>query len=275
MGAVRPALRKIVLGASGGLILAYAGLCIFGHFAYRTLLYPAPPPAPMPVPPAARLIERRAADGAMARALEFPPRDPSARTVVFFHSNGDTVANELPLAEDLRRRGLGVVLAEYRGYGLSRDAGLPDEAGLYEDGRAVLDAIEEQGTGADRVVLLGVSLGTGVAAELARQGRAAALILVSPFTSVTAMARRTVPLLPAAWLCPDRFDTLSKASGIHMPTLVIHGENDEYVPLEMGRAVARAIPGAVLRVVAGGRHTDLLVNTWPSVVDAIVEHAAR
>jgi pimeloyl-ACP methyl ester carboxylesterase len=192
---------------------------------------------------------------------------------VIFHGNGETIGWRVQLAQDLRARGLGVVLAEYRGYGLASGSGPPDEAGLYRDAAAILDELERQGIGPARVVLLGISLGTGVAAEMASRGRAASLILVSPYTSITAMASGVVPFLPTGWLCPDHFDTLSKAPRIRVPTLVIHGDADEVIPFPMGRQVASSIPGATLRVVPGGHHNDVLEEG--EIIAAIAEHAKR
>jgi hypothetical protein len=62
-----------------------------------------------------------------------------------------------------------------------------------------------------------------VAAEMARRGRGASLVLVAPFVSLTAVASRFLPWwLPAGWVVPDRFDTLSKARDVRIPTLVVH-----------------------------------------------------
>jgi alpha-beta hydrolase superfamily lysophospholipase len=222
-----------------------------------------------------RLLTIYADDGAPVIAAQFPPTVDRARTLVIFHGNGETIGGRVQLAEDLRARGLGVVLAEFRGYGLATSSGPPDEAGLYRDAAAILDELERQGIGPQRVALMGISLGTGVAAEMAARGRAATLILVSPYTSISAMAAGVTPFLPTGLLCPDRFDTLSKAPRVHVPTLVIHGEADEVVPFAMGQQVAAAIPGALLRAVRGGYHNDLFVNDREELEDAIARQAQR
>ncbi len=238
--------------------MAYAGLCVCGRLEYRLLLYPVPPyDRTFTAPAGAKLLSLRGGDGALVIAAQFPPRNAAARTIVVFHGNGETIGGRVPLALDLQRLGFGVVLTEYRGYGPASESGPPDEAGLYRDAELVLDELARQGIDAPRVTLLGISLGTGVAAEMAARGRAASLVLVSPFTSITAMARRVAPFLPVAWVCPDRFDTLGKAARIRVPTLVIHGELDEVVPFAMGRAVAEGVAGATFRPVAGLHHNDL------------------
>jgi fermentation-respiration switch protein FrsA (DUF1100 family) len=266
---------RSTLGTAASLLVTYGLICLVARIGYRALLYPAPPDPPFTPPPGAVLLTLHAEDGATTMAALFPPPDHDARTVVIFHGNGETMRGRLRLAEDLHTRKLGVVLAEFRGYGLARNSGPPDEAGLYRDASAVLDELERQGIGPGRVALLGISLGTGVAVEMAARGRGASLVLVSPYTSITAMAANVLPFLPSGWLCPDRFDTLSKAPSLRVPTLVIHGDADEVVPFAMGQRVAESVPGATLRVVRGGHHNDLFLNAPELLEDAIAEAARR
>ena len=193
--------------------------------------------------------------------------------VVHFHNNRETIADVLPFARALHDRGVGVVLVEYRGYGASRDLS-PSEDAEYEDAAAVLDALERRGIGPDRVVLSGRSLGTGIAAEMARRGRGAALVLVSPYTSIPDLVRDAVPLAPDL-LVEDAFDTGAKASAIHVPTLIVHGDADEIVPFAMGAALASAIDGATLLAVAGARHDDVLQRDVDRTLDAIADLALR
>ena len=266
---------RSTLRAVGWVVAVYVLFCVAGCLGYRTFLYPAPSDASFTSPPGARVLTLRAADGALTMAAQLPPPAPEARTIVVFHGNGETIENRVPLAEALHARGFGVVLAEYRGYGLARDSGRPDEAGIYRDAAAVLDELARQGIGHEKVVLLGISLGTGVAVEMAVRDRAAALVLVSPYTSITALAARMLPLLPTRWLCPDKYDTLSKAPRVAVPTLVIHGDQDEVVPFAMGQQVAAAIRGARMKVIPGGHHNDLFrTHAW-EIEDAIAEAARR
>jgi pimeloyl-ACP methyl ester carboxylesterase len=253
----------------------YLALCITARLGYRVLLYPAPNDPPFVPPPGVELLTLHAEDGPLVVAARIPPPSDQARTVVVFHGNGETLGGRLPLATALRARGLGVVLTEFRGYGLATSSGPPTEQGLYRDAAAVLDELARQGVGPNRVALLGISLGTGVAAEMAARGRAGSLILVTPYTSITAMARGALPFLPGGWLCPDEFDTLSKCPGLHVPTLVVHGDQDEVIPFAMGQQLAASIPGAKLRVVHGGHHNDLFIVDEPGLVDAIAEQAMR
>jgi fermentation-respiration switch protein FrsA (DUF1100 family) len=149
-----------------------------------------------------------------------------------------------------------VLLVEYRGYGTSGGPE-PTEEGLYLDAEAALDMLASKGVAPEKIVLWGTSLGTGVAAEMARRGRGSRLVLVSPYTSIPDLVTDVVPGVPARLLVADHFDTLAKSAEIRVPTIVLHGDADEIVPFWMGRRIAEAIAGARLLRVPGGHHSDL------------------
>jgi alpha-beta hydrolase superfamily lysophospholipase len=250
--------------------VAYALIVVGARLLHRRVLYQPPSDEEaQELPEGAALLTARAADGVMVNALEFA--NPKAtRTIVHFHGNAETASANAFLAREMKKRGFATVLVEYRGYGRSKDT-RPDEQGLYDDAAAVLDALAARGVGPDRVVLWGQSLGTGVAAEMARRGRGARLVLVAPFTSTVAMARRIVPVLPASLVMVDRFDTLAKAPEIAAPTLVVHGDIDDVIPFEQGEAVRHALPHGTFLKVPEGRHDNLYKST--TVLNALATHA--
>jgi len=211
-----------------------------------------------------RLVAR---DGVAVRALELRAAS-TAQVVVHFHNNRELAEQTAGVAHELAARGVGVVLAEYRGYGATAGAS-PSEEGLYADAEAVLDMLAARGIGPERIVLWGTSLGTGVAAEMARRGRGGRLVLVTPYTSIPDLVTDAVPFVPAALLVADHFDTLAKAPSIRIPTIVVHGDADEIVPFRMGERLVAAIPGAHLLRIPGGHHGDLLQRAHASILDAI------
>lgn len=220
----------------------------------------------------ARALVLPASDGAEVHALELPRA--AAKVVVHFHDNTQTAGEALATLRPLHARGLGVVVMEYRGYGAA--SGLrPSEAAVVADAEVLLAALAARGVGPSAVILSGRSLGTGVAAELARRGRGAALVLVAPFTSIADVVRETVPWAPTSLLVEDTFDTASKSSAIAVPTLIVHGDADEIVPFRMGVALARAIPDATLIRVAGAAHGDVLDRDAPRVLASIAALALR
>lgn len=249
--------------------MAYA-LIVFGaRLLHRRVLYQPPDDDAPKLPEGAVPFTARAADGVTVNALEFvAPK--ATRTIVHFHGNAETADANAFLAREMKKRGFAMILVEYRGYGRSRESS-PNEAGLYLDAAAILDALAARGVGPDRVVLWGQSLGTGVAAEMASRGRGSRLVLVAPFTSTVEMAARVVPFFPASMVMVDRFDTLSKAPGIAAPTLVVHGDIDDVIPFEQGERVSKALPHATFLKVPEGRHDNLYKST--SVLDALAGHA--
>ena len=215
------------------------------------------------------LVEQRvvARDGEPVHVLELGVAGAS-RVVVHFHNNREMAEDSAGIARELVARGLGVVLVEYRGYGAS-SAGSPTEDGLYADAEAALDLLASRGIGPERIILWGTSLGTGVAAEMARRGRGGRLVLVTPYTSIPDLVTDVAPFVPAGVLVPDHFDTLAKAGAIGIPTVVVHGDADEIVPFRMGERIAGAIHGARLLRVIGGRHGDLWSRAHASLLEAI------
>ncbi len=245
----------------------YASVCGLACVSYRTLLYPAP--GGVAAGPGDHLVEMTTSDGVKAHAYDYTePGDASV--LVWFHGNGETAENSIDLAGVFRARGIGSVFAEYRGYGASRASGKPNEQGLYADAAAVLDALEKKGFDPKKIVLVGYSLGTGVASEMAIRKRGRALVLISPFTSIPAVAGRHAPFLPTSLLVGDKFDTLSKAARIDVPTTVIHGTDDGVVPFDMGERVAKAIPHATFIPIVGGGHADLFATAYDRLIGAVV-----
>ncbi|HEY6459204.1 MAG TPA: hypothetical protein VIY73_03605, partial [Polyangiaceae bacterium] len=128
-------MRRFAVRILVAAVALYATLCVSARTMYRRFVYPAPPMRVADSRASGAGGERlsfRASDGVPASALWFAPPD-GGRVVAYFHGNGALADDEVPLALELRRRGLGALLVEYRGYGASAKAAKPDEAGLYAD----------------------------------------------------------------------------------------------------------------------------------------------
>jgi len=150
-----------------------------------------------------------------------------------------------------------VLLIDYRGYGKST-GGPPSEQTLYEDAEAAWRfLIERKAVSAKRAVIYGHSLGGAVAIDLAaRHPEAAALIVESTFTSMADVARtREYRLFPVYMLLTQRFESVDKARGLKMPTLLIHGTRDDIVPYRMSEALYEALSGPkLLQLIPEGDH---------------------
>ena len=201
---------------------------------------------------------------------------PAIAHVLVCHGNAGNVADREAHAALLASAGLDVLLFDYRGYG--RSAGRPGEAGTYLDARAArAGLLREPGASADRLIYLGESLGGAVALELAIEHPPAGLVLQSAFTSVRDMARLHYPIVPAGAV-PDAYPSLRLIAGLRAPLLVIHGERDEIVPAEHGRALYDAAPEPKqLRVLPDVGHNDLIAGAgeeWAAAVAALARGAA-
>ena len=171
-------------------------------------------------------------------------------------------------------RMLRFVALEYRGYGTSPSES-PNEDGLYADADGLLSSLHEAGIAADQITLWGSSLGTGVAVEMASRGHARTLILQAPYTSIPAVAQRFMPILPMGIIIGDRFDSLSKAPKLQLPTLILHGDADRIVPYDMGVTMSEAIANAELLTVRGAGHNDIFSRDGARLLNAIAKHASR
>ncbi len=165
---------------------------------------------------------------------------PGARfTFVVFHGNASNIANRADIYQILRSVPANVLAVEYRGYGKSE--GRPDEAGLYLDAQAAYDfAVRDRAVPPERLVVLGHSLGTAVATDLASQREVAGLVLEAPFASAAAAAKLAFPFLPgAALFAKTKFDTGKKLAFVRAPILILHCKSDPVIPFAMGEEVFR------------------------------------
>jgi uncharacterized protein len=257
-----------LLGLALGAYLLFAALVFAGQ---RLIIYPAPRKANEPRLDGGRLERIASANGPVDAF--YLPASSDAPTLVHFHGNAEELADLVGLFAALHRRGLAVYAPEYPGYGLMRDRATSEPA-LYDAAETALGHLRERlGVPRSRTVLVGQSLGSGVAAEMAARGHGARLILISPYTSMPDMAAELVPLLPVRWLIRDRFDTLGKAERLKLPALVVHGDLDEIIPIEMGRELARTLPESRLLVVEGASHNDIFATGGPTLLDSIAAFA--
>ena len=166
------------------------------------------------------------------------PAQPDMPTIIDFHGNGSRASDDVPALLPLVRAGYGVVAAEYRGY--AGNPGAPSEAGLLADARAY--AAWAAARGIARPVLLGQSLGTGVAVALAAEHTVMGVILDSPYTSIPdVVANGPLSSAPTS-LLRNRFDSLARIGHVTAPLLVIDGLADTVIPPDQGKRLFAAAP---------------------------------
>jgi alpha-beta hydrolase superfamily lysophospholipase len=251
-------LRRVLLQIVATLFLAYLGLCALVFFNQRHLVFPVPPGAREPRLPGTVLLRIPGPEGTTVHALHVPA-PPGAPTVVHFHGNGEQLADETWLAQRYQEAGLGFLAVEYPGYGLARGKQGPTEQGIYAASEAALEYLHrELGVPWEKTVLQGQSIGSGVAAEMARREQGARLVLITPYTSIVELGARLFPWLPARLLVRDRFDTASKAPGLALPVFIVHGTRDEVIPVDMGETLGTMFPQATVHILEGKSHNNVL-----------------
>lgn len=251
---------------------SYAALCGVTRIAYRSMLYPAPKEGLEQAPRGARMRVFEATDGQPVQTVIYG--DAADPALVFFHGNGETIANSVMLGTQISRGGVRFVAVEYRGYGASPAAG-PSEEGLYADAAGVLGTLIAEGTPKERLTVWGSSLGSGIAVEMTVRGLASRLILQAPYTSIPAVAQRVAPILPMRLLMGDHYANLDKAPNVRVPTLILHGDRDQVVPYAMGVTLSEAIEGAKLVTVDGAGHNDIFAHQLDTLLDEVVAWAKR
>lgn len=190
---------------------------------------------------------------------------------LLLHGNAGNVT---VMAESLRmlnrRHNLAVLAIDYRGYG--RSEGEPTEEGILLDARAARKWLaEKEGIAESDVILMGYSLGGGVAVDLAAKDGARGLVLSSTFTSLPDVAQHHVRWLPMSWLMTLRMNSLEKIKDYRGPLLLSHGNADEVIPYQQGLALYQAAPGPKkLITVQGGKHADPQPEEYRAALDQFI-----
>lgn len=172
-------------------------------------------------------------DGVTLHGWHVPAADARG-TVLFSHGNAGNISGRLETIRILHGLGVNVLMYDYQGYGKSK--GSPSEEATYKDVMAAWEFLtEEKNIPGSKIVLMGRSLGGGVAAWLATKTEPAGLILESTFTSAKDLAAELYPIFPVRWLMKFEYPTQQYLQAISVPVLVLHSKHDGLIPFHHGR----------------------------------------
>jgi len=202
----------------------------------------------------------------------YVPGEDEARnaTWIWFHGNAGNIGHRVDELAIFRYRiGVNMFIFDYQGYG--RSQGEPTEQGTYRDARAALEyVVARPAVDPQKIVYFGRSLGAAVAVELATEEPPAGVVLISPFASLEEMGRLAFPHLPVGWILKGRYDSMSRISRIHTPLLIIHGDQDQTVPVGQGRALYLAAnEPKSFRLLPIAGHNDTYLNGGSAYWDAL------
>jgi fermentation-respiration switch protein FrsA (DUF1100 family) len=190
--------------------------------------------------------------------------------LVYCHGNGATLSSLAHVAAMFYGFGWDALLVDYRHYGHSQKgpSGLTED-GIHLDVQAAFDWVKAKGIPEKRIIVWGHSLGSSFAAWLASRNNPAGLVLEGSFPSAYSMARYRYPwLLIPEFLVWDKINTGQYVSGLKVPLLVIHAQNDTIIPIKLGQEVFELArqPKEWMNV-PGINHND-----FPSVIDQYKAH---
>lgn len=195
-----------------------------------------------------------------------PAGQPSPAMILFFHGNGYALESEANLeAPMLHQTGANLLAVDYRGYGSSSNLH-PDGPSAEADARAALRyLIEQRHVQVSDIWIVGRSIGTGVATQLAIETpHAAGLVLISPITSVSDVANQSwlyrYVFRPVQWLGQrNNFNNAAKISAAAMPVLIITGTLDQLATPAMAKILYdRAKQPKTMHLIPGAGHNDIL-----------------
>lgn len=212
-----------------------------------------------------------AADGTRLHGRFYDQPDRLA-VILFCHGNAGSVESWAASAKEMAdRHHAAVFVFDYRGYGKSQ--GMPREEGLYQDARAARRWLAGKTAIPERdVILLGRSLGGGVAVELAATDGARGLILQSTFASLPEVAAYHVPLLLPYIMMTQRFNSLDKIKRYHGPLLQCHGDVDRLIPITQAQSLFQAAPGQKQFItIPGADHNDPPNDEFEKVMEEFLK----
>ncbi len=245
--------------------VAAVALAGFGVFAgglvatQRTIIYQAgsePPDLSRSAIKGFEEITVHTVDGLDLVAWYLPPQDGKP-VIVMTHGNAGNIGHRTGKLKPIADAGYGFFLVEYRGY--AGNPGKPDEEGLYNDARAALAWLADKGITGRDIVLYGESLGTGVAVAMAVEHESAAVILETPYTSLSELAGSMYWYMPMAeHAIFDKYPSDERIADINAPVLMLQGERDTTLPSRFARTLyEKAVEPKQLWMVPEAGHNNL------------------
>ena len=199
------------------------------------------------------------------------PDSASRPSLIYFYGNAMCLADTTELCRDWRQLGANVLAVEYPGYGMS--SGKAGEAPFYAAAEAAYDYLAARpDIDKTKIIPFGQSLGTGVAVELATRRPVAGLALFSAYTSMDDMARLVLPIMPTWLILRHHFRNEQKIENLHCPILIVHGNHDSIIPVEMSHRLAAAAKNArVTELYVDSDHNDVFEKAGKEADEALAK----
>lgn len=240
---------RVIIGIVVAVVVAYVSSCSSLFVFQRSLIYSP---------------QQREFDSGHTTKLLVPGAElkisvrpyAGAKALLYLGGNAEDVSANLRSFSDVLPD-YALYLLHYRGFGGS--SGQPSEEDLYSDALAVFDKIHAEHA---NVVVVGRSLGSGVAIRLASTRPVSRLVLVTPFDSLQELAVQLFPYYPVRWLLLDKFESWRYAPRVTAPTVILAAEHDEVIPRSSTELLYSRFAAGVAsyKVIAGVGHDSISEN---------------
>lgn len=248
------------------ILIAYLGLTLFIYTKQDSLLF-------LPTQDRHQLRSKQSTvvpyellqDGIHLRGWLVQPALASKKLLIYYGGNGEDIFYNID--DFIKLQGVATLLVQYRGYGTSD--GSPSEALLFSDALSIYDDVRVR-LQPTEIMLMGRSLGSGVACYVASQKTVNKTILVTPFDSMTNVVKSHYPWLPVELLLRHPFNSIQHVQTIKAPLLLIYGGQDRIIPNRHTENLIRHLPEPakvdILQIPAAG-HNDIHAHAsyWPAI----------
>ncbi|MBN2591203.1 MAG: alpha/beta hydrolase [Sedimentisphaerales bacterium] len=193
------------------------------------------------------------------------------RLLIYYGGNAEEVSSSIIDLADIDK--CTILALNYRGYGKSE--GSPSQKALFNDAIEVFDQITAKlNILPERVILLGRSLGSGVAVHVACQRNISKLILTTPFDSVRNIAKKMLPIFPVGLLIRHPFDSVSIVDKIKAPCLMFLAENDQVIPLKNSMNLANhfTAPLDTITIKNAGHNNIQIYGLYISAINDFIDN---
>lgn len=241
------------------MLCVYIAMCAFLFFNQRSFLYHPTPVLATNAPP---IITFQNDD---ANLVVSTHQHTSSQAVLYFGGNGEFVSTALPQLIATFPNAA-VYALHYRGY--SGSTGTPTEKNIIADGLTLFDLIYKKHK---EVTIIGRSLGSGVAIQVASLRPASRLVLVTPFDSILEIAKERFKYVPISWLLEDKYESSKFAPHISIPTTIIAAEHDVVIPMSSTQRLAPHFKTGIASfiVIPGVGHNN--ISNHPQYMPALLD----
>lgn len=251
-------MRKAFLRLIVGTLILYVGIFGWLYFNQRSLLY-------FPERNVAEVAEYGVTDtqDLLIKSTDdteiqiwYHKPTTGKELIIFYHGNYSHLGYRAPKFRELIDMGYGFIAPSYRGFGKS--SGTPTKEGILNDARAAINFAIEQGHKPEDIILIGESLGSGVASQIATEYKFKGIMLITPYRSIEARASEIYWYIPVKYLIKDNFNNIDNISNIHSPILLVHGTQDDVIPHSHSEAlIALANEPKKLILYEGKTHSNI------------------